>query len=128
MLRSKVDDAAVAWREARLKACAAPMGDKTVWADLGAAETALSEAVVAMLKDEADWEARVVTHVIHGQRYFCPMTFEAYSLEDAISNAFWGRDSGDWWPADVRTPGGEVVLDEEQLDQKVSEYEERAAA
>lgn len=45
MLRSKVESAAVAWREARLRACAAPMGDKAVWTDLGAAETALSDAV-----------------------------------------------------------------------------------
>lgn len=48
MLQPKVESAAVAWREARLKACAAPMGDKAVWTDLGAAETALSEAVEAL--------------------------------------------------------------------------------
>jgi hypothetical protein len=52
MSRSDVELAAVAWREARLRACAAPLGDPTVWTDLGAAETALSEAVVAHLEAE----------------------------------------------------------------------------
>lgn len=61
-MRSRVEEAAAAWRDARLKACAAtvegfvkdkkgdsiPVPNLQVWTDLGAAETALSEAVKAM--------------------------------------------------------------------------------
>lgn len=41
----RIVQAAVAWRNARRAACAAPMGDTAVWEALGAAETALTEAV-----------------------------------------------------------------------------------
>lgn len=67
-MRTAIEEAAIAWREARMKACAAPVegfvkdkkGDSIavpnlqVWTDLGAAETALSEAVVAHLETEAE--------------------------------------------------------------------------
>lgn len=45
-------EAAIAWNGARIQACAAPMGDRSVWDRLGAAETALSEAMVAYLQGE----------------------------------------------------------------------------
>jgi hypothetical protein len=126
MHRSPIEAAAVSWNEVRVKACAAPWGDKPVWTDLGAAETALSKAVSAFLKREAELAARVVTHVVHGMRFHSPMTVEVYSLDEAISTAFWGRDNGDWWPADVRTPAGEIVLSEEKLNDEVNRYEWRA--
>ena len=41
----RVAQAATAWHQARLHACAAPMGVAQVWIDLGAAEAALSQAI-----------------------------------------------------------------------------------
>lgn len=126
MYRSKVENAAVTWREARTKACAAPMGDKVVWADLGTAETALTEAVKAMLDHEAE-EARLAARpklfVVHGQRYCNPHQEEACTLEEAVELAARDRENGWWWPVDVRTPNGDIVLTDKQLDAKLDEMQ-----
>lgn len=43
---------AIEWRRARLAACAAPIGTPSVWAELGSAEAALSEAIRALTTPE----------------------------------------------------------------------------
>ncbi|TXN10207.1 hypothetical protein FV219_06605 [Methylobacterium sp. WL122] len=127
-----VEAAAVAWREARLKACAAPVegfvkdkkGDSIavpnlqVWTDLGAAETALSEAVVAHLAEEAEFarlEARPKLFVVHGWMHHAPHEEEACTLEEAIRSAKAASDWGYWYPEKVCTVPGDLVLAEDEL-------------
>jgi hypothetical protein len=45
--------AARAWREARLAACKAPLGDKEVWLTLSNAEDALRQAIEAHTEADA---------------------------------------------------------------------------
>jgi hypothetical protein len=138
MYRSPVEAAAVAWNEARLKACAAPvegfakdkkgdmvaMPNPQVWTDLGAAETDLSKAVAALLDREAEMArlaARPKLFVVHGKKNFADHEVEVCPLEEAILEASGAWEWGTWAPAGVRTVAGELVLDEEQLSAKVYE-------
>lgn len=123
-MRSNVETAAVAWREARTKACAAPMGDKAVWVDLGSAETALTEAVKAMLDDEAEQarlNARPKLFVVHGKMHFAEHEVEACTLEEAIELARGAEEWGEWAPEGIRTITGEVVFNWKQLNEKICE-------
>jgi|GEM_PF-3410171 len=124
MYRSKVETAAVTWREARMNACAALMGDKVVWADLGAAETALTEAVKAMLDQEAErarLAARPKTFVVYGMKYGARHEEKTCTLEEAIDEACGAAEWGSWYPEGVRTLQRELILNEEQLYVKIHE-------
>lgn len=124
MLRTLIEAAAVSWNEARVKACAAPMGDKAVWTDLGAAETALSKAVASLLEREAERarrEARPKLFVVHGKKNFADHEVEACTLDEAIDEAYGAGEYFSWYPVEVRTVAGELVLDEEQLYAKIHE-------
>ncbi|GJD74520.1 hypothetical protein MKK50_15785 [Methylobacterium sp. J-043] len=136
MFSSKLETAAVAWREARMKACAAPVegfvkdkkGDSIavpnlqVWTDLGAAETTLSEAVVAHLAKEAEFarlEARPKLFVIHGWMHHAPHEEEACTLEEAVQSAKAANDWGYWFPEKICTVAGELVLAEAELYERI---------
>ncbi|MGE8128483.1 hypothetical protein ACQKQD_16030 [Methylobacterium sp. NPDC080182] len=127
MFASKVEAAAIAWRQARMKACSAPVegfvkdkkGDSiavpnpSVWTDLGAAETALSEAVKAHLDEAAELAqlaARPKLFVIHGYRFHGRHSEEACTVEEAIQAARWAVEENTWRPVEIRTVAGELVL------------------
>lgn len=136
MFESKLEAAAVAWREARMKACAAPIdgfvkdrkGDSiavpnpTIWADLGAAETALSEAVVDHLAKEAEFarlEARPKLFVVHGVQFFSPYSEEVCTLDEGIGLARVAVEENFWHPQEIRTIAGDVVLAEAELHERI---------
>jgi hypothetical protein len=136
MFESKLEAAAVAWREARMKACAAPVdgfqkdrkGDSiavpnpSVWADLGAAETALSEAVVDHLAKGAEFarlEARPKLFVVHGRRFHSPYSEEVCTVEEGIELARAAIEENYWSPQELRTAEGKLVLDRNAFRERI---------
>lgn len=122
--RTRVGAAAVAWLDARGRACAAPMGDGAVWRELADAEDALGAAVRAMKAHEAaaaEKAVRPIVFVVHGWMNWSPHTEEHCTLEEAVASAKVGCDEGCWAPDDVRTPTGEIVLDHPALSRALDE-------